>query len=332
MHKPKLWMVLSLLAIFFVGYKVDAANITASLKQPSEQLDTSVAYLDIPGEKNREISWQVTVENKEDRKVEVEATITNANSSNNGVIDYGSVKENSQATTAPFDLTKVITSDIEDNTVKLAAGESRTLNYQVNVPKDFKGVIGGGLNFKEKVDPNATGVVNVTQRTIAVFLHGKKPELGKEIALPKVELAEDNAKIALLMDLDNQNGLFIKNFNFSAEIKDKQGKVLVKSEKLKDDELFSVAPYSMSHLKLPLDLESAKKLPAGEYPVTIKLSTEKNDWTFDNTITVKEEVSKKLVEDVKEVNKKPFPWMWVLIGTMAVIILGLLGYIMKKKN
>lgn len=330
--KLSLFVSIVLVGLGLTGAKVDAANITASLKQPDEQLNTSVAYLDIPGEKDQVISWEVVVTNKEDREVDVEATVTNANSSNNGVIEYGSVKKDSQSSKAPFDLTKIITSDVKENALELAAGEEQTIHYSATVPKDFKGVIGGGLNFKEKADPKATGVVNVTQRTIAMFLHGKEPELGKVVEMPKVELAIDNAKTALLMDVDNQNGLFIKDFDFSAEIKDKSGKVTVKSTKLKEDELFSVAPYSLSHLKLPLDLSSAKKLRAGEYPVTITLKTEKNDWTFDKTITVKEEVSNKLIEEVKEVNKKTFPWPWVVVGVMLVVILILVIYIIKSNK
>lgn len=48
--------------------------------------------------------------------------------------------------------------------------------------------------------------------------------------------------------------------------------------------------------------------------------------------TVKEEVSKKLVEEVKEVNKKTFPWLWVMVGVMLVVILGLVIYIVKSNK
>lgn len=314
-----------------IGGVSEAADFNVQLLHPAEQKDTSVGYLDIPAIKGEIITYQVKVKNNEEEAIKLGVTLTNANSSTNGVIDYGFSRSISQSTQAPFDITKVIHSDLKEEELRLESGEERLINYTVSIPEVFKGVMAGGINVKELPDDTQQGVVNLIQRTISIFLHGEEIENRKELTLDEAAIRMVNGRPMLSVTLDNANGLFIKSFDMSARIKSNEHDTCVKSIPLTEEQLYNVAPYTKTTLELPLDEEEMKNLEQGVHPVELRVATEKNKWTFNTKITVQDSLPKAIAEEEKRKEvKEPIDKKLLVIITLAVLVVVLLVILFIK--
>ncbi|MDF0479185.1 DUF916 and DUF3324 domain-containing protein [Vagococcus sp. PNs007] len=315
-----------------LGSVSEAADFNVQLVHPSEQKDISVGYLDIPAVKGETITYQVKVKNNEEEPIKLSVTLTNANSSTNGVIDYGFSREISQSRQAPFDITEVIHSDLKEKELRLEAGEERFINYTVSVPEPFKGVMAGGMNVKELPDDTQKGVVNLIQRTISIFLHGEKIENRKELTLDKTSVSMVNRVPVLSVTLDNANGLFIKSFDMSAKITSKENDVQVKSNPLKEESLYNIAPYTKTTLELPLNEDEMKKLEQGDYPVDITVRTEKNKWKFNSEVKIKDNLSKEIAreESLKNV-KEPLDKKILVIIALGIVVVLLIVLLIKGR-
>lgn len=323
----KIIYILSFLTVFGWSSVVQAEGMNFTVKSniPTEQKDQSISYYDVKADqKIGEIT--ATVSNKTDKPIKVAVRVDNASSNPTGIVDYVS-SPNKPIKEVPFKFKEVVTP--EKDVIELAAQETKVARFKMNYPKDdFKGIVAGGLFFQEvqekKEAAKATGVQNTFSRSIAVLLRGEK-ETDYHLNLTEAKPDLYTYKPAVIAKLTNTSGKFINHTTIKSKIMKKGQKEALYT---KEDKEFQLASYA--DLNYPIVLEGDELKP-GKYTLAMNVKADDEEWSFEKDF----EITKKEAKEKNEkaiIEKAPFPWIWVIVGVMAVIILALLFLLMRVKK
>ena len=295
---------------------------------PSDkQLDKNVSYFYLkenPKEKDKIYIKLINSSNKE-KKLNIK--IVDANTNDNGIIDYTGTLTNNKILKNP--LTDVVHS--ENNVVSVPAKSSVETPLIIKMPEQrFNGVIMGGILVSEEnhVPKNNTGNIgNIYNYTIGLIVTNEnKIELFKNVS---VELQSVSAKLSIGKKVVQANILNSNPYIFSkAEVKgavyNEDGKTKIKEHSLNN---VSIAPYSA----LPFQIDWQKDdLKPGTYIFKGTVKTEENTWSFEKKFEIKNTEAKKINKE--SVFKVVLP-IWFIYSGYLVIFINIIGsfYIFIRK-
>lgn len=312
----------------------DESGLTYSVavKNLPNQIDKKATYYDLlvtPGQQQT-LTVVVTNSGKEEKNLVV--TPTNAITNQNGVIDY-SIQDSKYKydSTLKIPFTSLVG---EPQKVKVAPGESKEVNFELNIPKDpFNGVILGGFVVSEadskESNQKSDGVkiVNKFQIVKAVKLREKEEKIPAELVLNDVKPALVSYRTAVTANLQNTEPISFGQMKVDAKITEK-GKSEVLKSQVKEN--LEMAPNS--NFDFPI-MWGNQKIKAGDYTLTLVATSGDRKWSFKKDFVVTAEESKKINSEAVELEDSPSYWIYI-VAVIGLIILAILIYlyVKKKKN
>lgn len=299
---------------------------------PNSQVDKKLTYFDLqltPGEQ-QDISISLTNSSKETSTFNVNAI--HASTNKNGVIDYSNDKLKKDKS-FKYDWKKIITNAKQQVTLK--GGETKNVTFHISMPrKEYKGIILGGFHIQKQVADNRASEKGVMIRNrfayiIGLSLQNSPTAVTPDLKLHKVKPVLDNSYTTITANLQNPTSTIIHKFNVTAKIYKKGSKEVLYTTTKKD---MGMAPNS--NFNFPIDLNHDPIKP-GKYTAKIHATSEGNKYVWDlgGDFEIKDNDAKKLNDGAVVLNKD-WTWLWILLGVIALILVGVIIWLimMLKKR
>lgn len=193
----------------------------------------------------------------------------------------------------------------------MAAGQSKKIERSLRFPQEsFNGLLMAGIHVSEKKSQESgTTVSNTVVYNIPFVVRGDNDIRPKaKLLLERTSLDKlSSTQSSLDIHLSNEEATLLKESDFQAEIKNKNGKVITtQSSKL------DVTPETkfIYPIKLP------KKINAGDYRVTLKVTHRKDQWKFNKNFAI-------TGEEAKEIHQRAGikDYSWIIYGIIIIIVL-----------
>lgn len=143
--------VASVVGLFFTGGSVVEASspdFSVQAVLPESQTNEGVSYFDINLEPKQEEMLAVQVTNNSEEEMTLDIGVNTATTNSNGVINYG-FSEAEPDDTLPINFAEIV--ELEDQSITLAASETRTVEAKVKMPEQsFDGILLGESRFLNK--------------------------------------------------------------------------------------------------------------------------------------------------------------------------------------
>ncbi|MDT2595667.1 DUF916 and DUF3324 domain-containing protein [Enterococcus dongliensis] len=298
---------------------------------PENQLDKAIGYFDLLVTPKQEQTIEVTLTNAADKERVFEVSVNPAVTSDGGTIDYGQEKPRLDKT-LPFDIRKAITLNQTEYTV--AAKSEITIPITLTIPAEpFVGRVLGGIHVipkeeEEKKSAKETGVQikNRIAYNLAIVLQEKQEPVNPDLKLLSGDLVAVNASPTVQLFFQNPQPTIISNLIFTSKIY-YEDQLYIENTSNK----FLVAPNSNFHLNLDLAGERAK--PGNYRADIVAKSGEEHEWHFTQNFTIKKEEAQKVNNNsVFAVEEKSFPWIYIILGVIAVLLLIVLLVFLKRRK
>lgn len=296
---------------------------------PENQVDKTKTYFDLKTEPNMEETIKVNIYNNSDQDIVVEPVVKTATTNLNGVVEYGeSLTTPNQS--IPYQIENLVIPNEKEMTIPKKG--SYEAQFVIKMPpKEFRGILAGGITLKEKetvqptTETKGMAVENQYAYVVAVILHGNEEEVPKELNLTNVESGQVNYRNVINLALENPQSRYINQLSIQAEVTKKgRKKVLYNSKK----EHMQMAPDSKFNYPISLD---GKKLKAGNYTVKIKANSQDESWELTKDFKVSEKEAKRL--NSKDVSiKKDQTKLYYFVGILLVFIVGFLFFFRYKSH
>ncbi|MGX7031220.1 DUF916 and DUF3324 domain-containing protein [Vagococcus zengguangii] len=318
---------------------------------PSEnQLDTRNTYFDLLLKPNQEDNLKVSLRNDTNQDVTVDVSVNSATTNSNLVVEYG---KNNIEKDASLSIPIETLVDYPEE-VLLKAHSEQIVEFKVKMTEEaFKGVLAGGITFKEReeetaVNDDAKGlsIKNEYSYVVALLMRQNKEEVMPNLNLISVVPDQINARNVITANIQNDQKAYINRVYVETKIT-KAGSDQVLYQETK--ERGQIAPNTTFKFPTPLNGE---KLAGGKYHITIdvygneasdgkfsrksedQVITYQNHWQLSGDFEIASEVAKEL--NSKDVSiKKDYTWLFVLIGALLLLLVLLLILWLvrrKKKN
>lgn len=336
----KKWLIygMCIASLLSGNYSVDAADDSSQLAGgytiegvPSDhQLDKNVSYFylkETPGEKDQ-VKVKLTNDSSEEKTLKIK--VTNANTNNNGIIDYtGQIKDHSSLEYPLTSMAKASQSE-----VKVPAKSSVETTIDIKMPdQTLPGVTVGGITVSDKQQENKSkkevSIGNVYTYTLGLVLTNEsvvEPKKNVSVELDRVGAILFNGKKIVQADILNKNPYMFADATVKGEIlKEGTNKVIKEQEKSK----VSIAPYSV----FPFQIDWAKEeLKPGKYVFRGTVKASGKTWKFEKAFEITEDKAKKINNEA--VFKIYIP-NWLTYGSYglgAISILGSIYLVVRRKN
>lgn len=261
----------------------EESGFTAEILRPENQLGETESYFDLLVKPNTKHELQVRIKSELDQPQDLDLSITNAQTSNFGEIDYTETKVEE-----PF-LPRVPLTSIAkvQKQVSLKAKEEKVVAIQLTLPKaSFDGVILGGLYVQQKpLETSVSGegmqVKTVFSRAIAIQLREKDQAVAPKIELDQVKGTATDDQYVFTSRIINTKPLLMANVTIETKVypKDHPDQVLL-SETQKQ---IKIAPESTFDDLLYSDNAQFKP---GNYQLEMTVSYQEEKWTFTKAFKV----------------------------------------------
>lgn len=327
MNKQKVfilgWFLFAIIVpLVFTPNKGEADTLdsfTAAIKTPASQKDKSLTYYDLLLKPDAIEKLPVTLTNKSDQPLELQLSFNRAINNLNGTIEYSGTNEG-KSDSAPYDIEKYVS--LTDSAVTLAANETKTIFANVKMPpKQFDGILAGGIYIQQKDDTDFAGnVENLFAREIAVLLHSNNKSVTSDIKIAEANSTQINERNAIELEVENRAAAYTKELNFSYT-------VLLNDEetKIQEKRQLKMAPNTKMNYYIPF---AGEGFSPGTYTVKTKITDGDQVWEASPKFTV----SKKSAADFNKadvtIEEKPFPWLTVGIGAVVLILAVIVGGLM----
>ncbi|WP_339014812.1 DUF916 domain-containing protein (plasmid) [Lactococcus garvieae] len=280
---------------------------------PSEHQTKGIQdYYDIEWTPASKDEFGVTINNKSGKEQTYIIQINKARTNRNGIVDYSN--RTPELPEAKYKLTEMVQIPKE---VTIPSKSSKTVTGRISFPDpSFNGILMAGLHISEKKDKDESKAVsNTVAYNIPLVVRGDEDTRPKaELELTKVSVEKYSSKQSSLdVLLFNKKTNLLKESEFHAEIKDKEGKKITETSSKLDltPETSFVYP-----VKLPDNMK------AGEYSLILTVSHGKDFWEFKKDFKVSKSESKAITE---RSGQTPIPWLLyglaVLVGVLIVMFL-----------
>lgn len=326
-----------MLSVFFLSDKIFADSeglpFTVEPILPSNQNSDVSSYISVSSDGNSlNQTYEFKLVNESSMGQEVNVKVVDAYTSPNGVIQYvDEESENSEIVKGEYKLSEHL--KIEDEVVKLDAGETKIVSASISVD-DTEGVLLGGVSFSsvKEGEKDEQGVSSFQLNSeinlvvgVMVSFDGDN-DVKFDIDKPFVDPMPSYFAIRLPITLDSP--VLVQDAMINYE-------VLYKEEKLFDNEKnIDFAPYTKTNVSIPFEHEEIKE--NGEYVIKGALIYEDEN---GNVIEKKfEEMFKYVKEDkvneVAKMLKAPFdgngvsPYWFLLL----LPLIGWLAFVLWKRK
>lgn len=304
-----------------VGYSVQAIL-------PENQKDPNVSYFDLQVVPGQQQELQVEIFNHENTELTVEVTPTVSSTNRNGLVVYEEQEAMDDSLMHPLpDLM-----EMESNTITVPAAETEVITLRLTAPeKSFDGVILGGLHFEKVPDEDTesssegVSIENRYAYVIGVQLSQTDEVIEPELNLKAIEPSLVNYRTAVIAQIQNPQPLLMGGVHISAQVFEAEGTEPIKESTMED---VSFAPNSTMDYVINWDNQY---LEPGDYRLEMTAVDSEENWEWSEPFTITEEASL-LSEDAVELEEGPFDptILYVIIGVLIVIIIGLVIYVLKK--
>lgn len=327
--KTLVFLILTFFIIFPIGQTLaensESVYVKPNLDGNLQISGKSYINYDVKGKEGQSITSSFIIKNPTDESIKVDVLVKNGLTSTSGeVYDHRVKNKLSGFLDDDYIMNKYI-KDFPD-LIELGPNESKEVSFIINVPKDLKGKIIGGLGFvkqneeEEEEEEEGISIKLETGFIFSVWLNGKE-EKAVPMEITGLDVDSKNKKPTLYPRIENNNSDFLKDGYVEYEVIKKKDDSVVFSG---DKELNSISP--KNYFNLPIQWDGSFEY--GKYQLNI------NDESFDFEIT------KDDVDDVAEKNDpslfikdNSIPlWVWILIGLLALGLIGLSAYFIVKRQ
>ncbi|MGM9904551.1 hypothetical protein A5844_000916 [Enterococcus sp. 10A9_DIV0425] len=271
----------------------------------------------------QEIGVIITNQSTEESSYEIQ--IAQASTNKNGVIDYSNMK-GTLAKTVPFIISEQASFEVS---VKVPAGESKTVPIKINIPKNsFTGEVLGGINVtKDLPEKKASQITNQFSYVIGLRMREREENPERNLVAGDISPTVVFGGTGIEWPITNDRSVSMGKLQVDSVLK-REGKEVAK-ETYTDREIApdSVYPYSLKVDK--------KDYVPGKYELNVVISdVQGNRWEFNEAFELSEKEVKAVSEAAIQPQEDSSYLLWVLIIIFIVIILLLLIYIimMKRRN
>ncbi len=327
--KKKL-LVLACLSIFslFFSFPVaaDTTTISSYAVSPifSEHQSQAVDnFFDINWSPKAVDYFSLSITNNTAKEQTYVIQVNKARTNKNGIIDYSDTTP--EAKKVQYKLTQMIKLP---ETVTVPANSSQKINGELAFPEnDFNGILMAGIHVSEKKKKDAQATIsNTIAYNIPFVVRGNQDERPTpKLTMNKLTVEKFSSDTyAINANVTNQGPNLLKEVQFKAEVKDKNGKIVV-SQKNKID--ITPATSFIFPVKLPENLQS------GKYTLTLNVNhRDKNKWLFKKSFEISKKDSKK-ISSVSNGKNSHFVRDG-LLSVSAILLIGgaVLFFLQKKSN
>lgn len=282
---------------------------------PDNQLNKDVSYYDLKVEPNQKTTLKLLVSNTGQESIDVDVELNNAYTTNSATIGYDKYTATTYKSKNP-ELSSLVDGK-RKQTVKLKAGETKQVSFNITAPKEeFTGIILGGLTTTAGVSSNTKSKVNVANQiryVKGVVLHSKDDEVQPNLNLKSAAPNAYDDSVGIAYNLTNEAPININDLKVKAKISHKG----LKDTNYKAENL-QIAPDSKFEYYIPI-----KHLKPGVYTTEL---TFYNDAGFSKTMTNKLKVTQGKIQALDESTQESSSnktLIYVIIGLVAVLFVGL---------
>lgn len=279
----------------------------------------------VKGKEGESIDSSFIISNLADKPIKVALVVKNGLTNTSGEVYDHQIKSKLSGFLDEDYLMNHYIKDFPD-LIELGPKQSKEVSFVIEVPKNLKGKVIGGLGFvkqNEEKEEQDDGISIEFKKgyIFSVWLSGEEE---KAVPMEITDLVVDTEEKSPILypRIENNNSDFLKDKNIDYEVVKKKDKSIV----FDGDRMINVIS-PKNYLNLPIQWDG--EFEYGEYQLNI------NNETFDFEITK---------DDVKKVAKKNDPslsindssiplWVWVLISVLILALISFfIFFIVKRKK
>ncbi|WP_230914184.1 DUF916 and DUF3324 domain-containing protein [Agrilactobacillus fermenti] len=288
------------------------SSFTVQAIIPDEQQNKDLGYFDLTAKPNSEHTLGLRIFNTGVRQLNVSVELNNAYTSDGGVVAYD--RHNQKL----IDPTTKSMADLVENkrqqTVKLAPGELKTVNFKVKAPAErYKGMILGAVVASAKVDPTKSESVTINNRisyNIGVVLRQDDTDVKPSILVGRATPGIRQLQKGILLPLHNRAAMNASRMAINAKIYH-SGQVIKTINRAN----MQMAPFSKFTYFLPV------KLKAGNYRIKGSIiPTNGGQQDFDQRFTVTKAEAKRSAIPKAARQSSNLGWIILLIVLGIILI------------
>lgn len=292
------------------------------------QINTGNSFFDIKVTPGQEVNLSFDIVNSSGKDQVFDIEVNPAYTNDAGQIDYVD-KDHKRDSTLKVDLAKIATYDKE---ATVGAGQTVTIPVKINVPAEaFKGEVLGGIHVTRRTakgEQEGAQLVNKFAYVIGFRMMEDEADVKRDLKMLDVKAGLYYHHTSVKATMQNPEPTSMGKLTYKATVTPKGEDKAIKEQESKD---LSMAPNSSFDYVIDWKNE---ELEAGDYHLHLVVTDAKdNKWEFDKdfTITAKE-AQKYNASAVDLVEKEKFPWIYVILGVLAALVVGLLLYIILSKR
>lgn len=314
-------------------------NFSVTPVRPENQIGQS-GYFNLQMTPGQTQVLTVTLTNSTEKTVVVEESIATATTNINGVIEYSPNKIQADKT-LKYNISDYAKIPAE---ITLTPKSSQQVKIEVAMPNEaFKGVIAGGITFKEKgadeenSKSKGISIQNKYAYVVALLMQQDPEPVAPDLKLTSVSPGQVNYRNVINANLQNPNAGYLNQMYVQATIK---GVTNTKLSYTTDKEMMQMAPNT--NFDYPVIIGEGKRIEAGKYQLKMTVYGQKSDngkyvfkdaqgkeqkfdyqWQFSQDFTISGDTAKKL--NAKDVTIKPVPWYknWIIWAGIILVLLSL---------
>lgn len=333
------WLVV--IGILLVGIQVGILRVNATDNTqsqigftvepiiPDNQIDKDATYYHLAVEPNKEQEISVKIKSMMSEPVTVDLGVTNAVTSNSGIIDYG--QENpvlDESLKVPLTTMVSIPKDEEHVTVKNF--EEKIVKIKIHPPKEeFSGIKLGALTFMKAEDTKnkkRAGISNRYGYKVGLILSEDRTTYneGADLKLKKISPGLDNGMKVININFQNPEPKILSKLKIEAKMTKKGSKEVLKERELTDR---SLAPNSNFNFGIPWGMDP---ITPGDYTMHVVAQSGDRKWKWDEDFVIDSAEANKV--NKKSVNKFTITKKMLILIIVVLILNAILLVLRMTKS
>ncbi|MBP1039448.1 DUF916 domain-containing protein [Vagococcus sp. BWB3-3] len=290
-------------------------------KVPENQIKKG-NFFDLMMSKGQEQVLETELTNLTDQDLTINVIVSNATTTEGGVIDYGPSEQLNTENLA-YGLTDLIEAPAS---VKLPKNGRAVLKLTLKMPDEsVSGVILGGVQLQQEIDKAqaSNGAVSINNQYAYVY----SISLREREEVPALDFISEPTAFKnkqVVFSFSNQAARIVKEMTVEMVVTPKDSAEVLGETRL---EKLKMAPNSI--IKLPLNVD----LSSGDYQTKTTVTVDDKSWQWVEDFTVQVETSTpKVVEKTSETEARAINWLPVgIIASLLIVGTGIL-YIVFVRN
>ncbi|MGX6978673.1 DUF916 and DUF3324 domain-containing protein [Vagococcus elongatus] len=289
-------------------------KIRAKARLPENQYNQEVTYFDllVAPEDKQEVFIDIT--NITSEPVTIAASLNNAVTNNNGVIEYSPT---SSQTNQSKGLKLTDFAQLSDTDFVIPGEESFELKVTLDMKnKKFDGIVLGGVYLRQTDDEKESqgNIKHVFNTELAISLRQNEMIVPEEISMGTIGVGLVNSRTFFKADFINKNALIVADAELKVKVYRRSGNELL-FEKTIDK--MKMAPSTQMTLLIPTE---GQRLSAGDYVIKATMKTSNNTYEFSEDMTISQEEAKELNEGDVSIEEDNM-LLYIVIGIAAAVVL-----------